>query len=423
MVNDLRSLLHESSELAPYDEFDTSTILRAGRSRTRKRRATVIGAAGLAAAAVIGSAVALGGLAEDQTDRRSPSSDSSEPVGKVLHLEDATAVKLEPVFRSVYKGGYGADYRFVDGVTDDGQVIVRENSGDPELSRLKLVDLATKAETPLPDVPGRVGPVLEASSERVVYSADVDASGQGGSWDLEARALVLDRATATWRTLRWSDLPTGWILGRDIGPDGRLYLAIAPDVDDPIFSNTGKLFSVSLTDPTDVRDEDLVVGNFAIDDDHLVWSELTQTINNKLTVRNLDTGDQLSFDPKSGPCMQATLGLEAGHIVMSQYCGNQDGVTDDRVQVVTTDGEPVVTIQDDEIQGTVDNGGHLVITAKGQGGEGFYSYDLDSGDFIRLSTSTSSLWSSASVPEGYLAWAEEWPDSPMGWVQSVAEAP
>ena len=37
---------------------------------------------------------------------------------------------------------------------------------------------------------------------------------------------------------------------------------------------------------------------------------------------------------------------------MSQYCGTyDDGVRDDRVQVVTTDGEQVVTVQDSGVDG------------------------------------------------------------------------
>lgn len=425
MVNDLRSLLHESSELAPYDEFDPSIILRAGRSRTRKRRATLIGAAGLAAAAVIGSTVALGGLDSPRTAPTSPSGDSSDPVGPVLHLEDASPVELTPMFRTVYKGGYNSDYRFVDGVTDDGQVIVRDNDGNPDHSKLELVDLATGAKTPLPDVPARVGPVLEASTERVVYSADAEPSGQDGGFLLEARALVLDRATETWRELRWPDLPTGWILSRDIGPDGRLYVAIAVGVEDPMTATTGSLFSVSLTDPADVRDEKLTVGSFAIDGNRLVWSDLSQTIISRLTVRNLDTGEESSFDPKTGPCSQANLGLDADRIVMSQQCGTQDGVTDDRVQVVTVTGEPVVTIQDDEIVGMVDGGGHLLITAQGQGGKGVYSYDLASGDFVRLSMSTSPMWGALGsfVPDGYLVWAEGLQGSGLSSVQKVAQAP
>ncbi len=52
-------------------------------------------------------------------------------------------------------------------------------------------------------------------------------------------------------------------------------------------------------------------------------------------------------------------------------------------------GEPVVTFQDHSIDGHVDEGGHLLITAAAPGAKGIYSYDPPTGDFVRLSTSTS----------------------------------
>ncbi|WP_297735254.1 hypothetical protein [Nocardioides sp.] len=42
-------------------------------------------------------------------------------------------------------------------------------------------------------------------------------------------------------------------------------------------------------------------------------------------------------------------------------------MTDDRVQVVSMTGEPVVTFQDDSIRGQLDGGGHLLIEAPGRG--------------------------------------------------------
>ena len=82
MVNELRSLLHETSDNAPYATFDAAAVVRAGRSRTRRRHAAVAGAVGLAAAAVAGSTVVLGGLVPDGGDPAPPSSPNSEPVGR-----------------------------------------------------------------------------------------------------------------------------------------------------------------------------------------------------------------------------------------------------------------------------------------------------------------------------------------------------
>ena len=51
---------------------------------------------------------------------------------------------------------------------------------------------------------------------------------------------------------------------------------------------------------------------------------------------------------------------------MSQYCGTyEDGVRDDRVQVLTTDGEQVVTIQDSGVDGGYLVGGGDFVTVDG----------------------------------------------------------
>lgn len=429
MVNELRNLLHESSDNAPYDAFDPASVVRAGRSRNRRRRATMIGAAGLAAAAVIGSTVVLGALISDKPDPASPSGPNSEPVGPVLRLSDASPADLTPAFESFTDLGDVNTTRFLDGVTEDGRAIVRDSIDDSNRSRLTLVDLATRAEDPMPDIPGQVYVVLEANEEHIVYGADRTVDVQSRDRTSEARAFVLDLANETWRDMRWPNLPQGTMLGRDIGPDGRLYVAINTDADamstiDPD-GMTGDLWSVSLTDPDDVRDEDQVVGNFAIDGNHLVWSELSNGMSNRLTVRDLETGEETSFDPHSGAyCTQSSLGVDADRIVMFQSCVAQNGITDDRIQVVSMTGEPMVTIQDAEIDGYVDGGGHVMIRAQKPKAKGTYSYDLATGDFLRLSTTIPGVtvrfpW---PVSDGWLMWTEgsEQVDS---WMQKVAQLP
>lgn len=409
MVNELRSLLHETSDNAPYAAFDAAAVLRAGRSRTRRRHAAVTGAVGLAAAAVVGSTVALGGLVTDGGDPAPPSSPNTEPVGHVLRLDDATSVDLTPIFRSVNDYDTPTSDRFIDGITEDGQAIVRNYAGTLDRANVMLVDLTSGAEQPLPSITGEARLVLEASEERIVYAGDVASRDRR----VEARALVLDRASATWREMRWPGLPQGTVLGRDIGPDGRLYVAVNTDVDalDSVNPDglTGGLWSVSLTDPDDVRDEELVVGAFAIDGNNLVWSERRSGISNRLTVRDLETSEDSTFDPQSGRyCIQRSLGVDAGRIVMSQDCGTLNGVSDERLQVVSMTGEPVVTFQDDSLTGYVDGGGHLLISSDRPGAGGVYSYDLDTGDFERLSTSVPTLTDYVQEPvsDGYLLWTE-----------------
>ena len=426
MVNELRSLLQESSDNAPYDDFDSAAILRAGRSRNRRRRATVVGVAGLAAAAV----VAVSTLALDldpKADPATPVGPVTEPVGPVLTLSDATSAHLVPVLQTANDLDDVATARFLDGVTEDGQAVVRVDRSGQDSAGLTLVDRATGAEEPLPDVPGRISYLLEATGEHLVYSAEKVITGE--QRQTEARSLVFDRASETWRELRWPELPGGALLGQDIGPDGRLYVAVNPDADAMSALNgeglTGDLWSVSLTDPEDVRDEDLVVGSFAIDDNHLVWSERSGGISNRLTVRDLESGDETSFDPQSGRyCLQSSLGVDADRIVMYQSCVTENGVSDDRIQVVSMTGEPVVTIQDDSITGSGDEGGHVIVSAAGHDNPGAYSYDLTTGDFLRLATGTTrfhmTLW--GPVAEGSLMWTEGQAGG-EGWVQKIALVP
>lgn len=421
MVNELRSLLQDSSDNPPpYLDFDAASIVRSGRSRVRRRRATMIGAAGLAAAAV----VAFSTLALDQdpkADPARPTGPVTEPVGQVLTLSDATSADLDPVYRSVFDADDFDNARLVDGVSDDGQAVVRDAKN---MSTLALVDLASGTEEPLPDVGGKENRLLEASDERLVFSS-LKTSQQ--TRQSEVGVSILDRSSATWSQVTWPDLPAGQLLGIGIGSDDRLYVALNSDaagVEDSFDGTTGALWSASLTDAGDVRDEDRVVGAMAVDGNHLVWGEASQGISNRLTVRDLDSGDESSFDPRSGAyCTQTGLGVDADRIVMSQDCVAQDGASDRRIQVVSLTGDPVTTIQDASIEGYPDHGGHAIIIADGSDNAGVYAYDLAAGDLLRLSTTVPdfALPVPGPVGEGYLLWPEG--QGRGRSTQQVAEAP
>ena len=102
---------------------------------------------------------------------------------------------------------------------------------------------------------------------------------------------IFDRATGAWSTLTWPTLPAddnpSFVT---IGPDGRAYVAVTADRGDvpeggwptgpdgeaddaDAEGDVRALWSMSLTDPTDVRDEGLRVGAFAFTDDALVWTD------------------------------------------------------------------------------------------------------------------------------------------------------
>ena len=76
-------------------------------------------------------------------------------------------------------------------------------------------------------------------------------------------------------------------------------------------------------------------------------------------VRDLATGEEHDFDPHAGErCNLLAFGAGGDRIVLSQYCGTYaDGVRDDRVQILTTDGDQVVTLQDSGVEGGIATAG------------------------------------------------------------------
>ncbi|HSE07532.1 MAG TPA: hypothetical protein VLB29_02610, partial [Nocardioidaceae bacterium] len=81
------------------------------------------------------------------------------------------------------------------------------------------------------------------------------------------------------------------------------------------------------------------------------------------------------------------------------------GVRDDRVQVVSTDGEQVVTVQDSSIDGGLSGeGGVVTVTSYQRGRSGTYVYDLETGRFLRLSDEVSQWAMGGRTPEGKFMW-------------------
>jgi hypothetical protein len=112
-------------------------------------------------------------------------------------------------------------------------------------------------------------------------------------------------------------------------------------------------------------------------------------------VRDLATGDEHAFDPRSGEkCKLLSFGATDERIVMGQYCGSyEDGrVRDDRVQVLDTEGHQVVTLQGDGLDGALASasGAGLVKVTAYESADGTYVYDLDSDRFLRITQGVSS---------------------------------
>ena len=95
------------------------------------------------------------------------------------------------------------------------------------------------------------------------------------------------------------------------------------------------------------------MGDVAFTDTEMVWTDSSNGAAGLVHVRDLASGAERSFDPQAGErCNLLGLGATGDRVVLSQYCGTYaDGGRDDRVQVLTTDGDQVVTLQDDGMDG------------------------------------------------------------------------
>ena len=386
MVNDLRELMHEATDRPPRDHGDLSAVLSSGRRRVRVRRAAVVGGTALAA-----GAIALGSVAWiDPAPADLAAAGVPRPEGPTLRVAGAAPAIEGTDYRELathtnedLDSGNG---EYFDGVTDDGLVLFRvgqDMAGAPE--RYALMDPGTGEKQWLPERPGdgEQSWAIELGADRLVIMRFATTSAD---LSLQTRPVldVFDRTTDRWRTISWPSLPANDVPSFvRLGPDGRAYVALladrgdvpeggwptGPDGDADDADAEGDvraLWSMSLTDPSDVRDEGLMVGDFAFDGDDLVWTDSTNGAAGTVHVRDLATGDETSFDPRmGGRCNLLAFDVAAGRIAMTQYCGTYDGVRDDRVQVVTTEGEQVVTIQDDGLDAgdLVAGGDFLTLTS------------------------------------------------------------
>ena len=308
---------------------------------------------------------------------------------------------------------------YFDGVTDDGLILFREGrTATRRDERYALMDPATGAKQWLADRPGdgeQSWAVDLGSEQLVLMRYDYQESGESSRPVLD----IYDRGSGSWRTIRWPALPTNesaTVLR--LGPDGRAYMTVGttrgsipeggwpqgPDgeADDAdAAGDTSALWSASLTDSSDVRDEGLRVGHFGFDRDHLVWTDSANGAAGRVHVRDLGTGEETSFDPRLGDrCNLLGFDVDGGRIALSQYCGTYTGgMRDDRVQVMTTDGELVITLQDSGVDGgdLIGGGDFLTVAAYAPATGGTYVYDLEDGSLLRLSDSHA-VWAVGQGP-------------------------
>lgn len=427
-MTDLEQLMRDTVGTAPEESFDVGALVVGGRRRIRRRRTTRVLAGSVA---VMAALVVVGVLAPWDTAPVEEPAGVPVPEGTVLHLGQAeTAVEgrdfTEVIARDIPTYPPNSDGT-ISGVTDDGLLVLAQSPGRKEdRAALTLVDPASGEQDPLPN-PDDVDPLtspwpLELDADRLVY------------W-VSPRAQVLDRDTRRWTTVTWNGLPrlTGpEVTSAVLGPDDRIYLTINPSDSVPgeFGDESGAvgvsydLWSVSLTDPTDVRDELLRVGQVDFTSTEMVWTDRDNGNGGLVHVRDLATGGERSFDPRSGArCNLLGLSVSEEDVVLNQYCGTYPGeVRDDRIQIVTTTGEPVVTIQGDGISGgiaQVGPGDVIQISNFGIGNdglEGAYAYDLESRRLLRFSDANSIWEVGGPTPPGSLMWA-----TPLGEGEGIKQ--
>jgi hypothetical protein len=425
MVNDLEVLLRHNVESPPPDRLDLGDVVAAGRQRvrTRRRRGVLLGSAGLAVAAIGAAAVLHAPLG---IGRVGAAGQPPAPDAPTLHLDDARDAVRGSDYRVL--ASYTNDNldrangQYFDGVTTDGQILFRDDS------RLALMDPATGQKDWLPPRPHAQHQawVVELGTHRLVLVTEAGlVSNSDGTMSMRLAADVFDRGTGQWTETTWPGLPTVETPEVVMGPDQRLYVRVlatqgqpppggwptdaSGEADDSnADGSTYRLWSVSPTDSTDVRDERMTVGDLAFTGTSMVWTDSANGKAGLVHVRDLSSGVENTFDPRMGDrCNLLSFGASGDRVVLGEYCGEYDGVRDDRIQVVGLDGGQVVTIQDSGIDGGLagpDDNGLVSIAAQGQNLPGAYVYDLASGTFLRLDDGVSKFSLGGPAPSRQMLW-------------------
>lgn len=417
-MNDLKQLMRDNVAAPPPDRLDLDALVPAGRRRVRRRRTALLGCtAALAAGAVV--AVGIGG--PGGSGRVAEAAHPPKPDAPTIRLADATQAvtgRDYEVLASFTNQNLDRDNgQYFDGVTDDGLVLFRDGPREAQPTpRFALMDPATGAKDWLPDLDigwAQTWPV-ELGADRLVL-AGVDSRSS------RFVTYVFDRAGRQWTTMSWPGLPKAAEPFSFVPHDGRLYLRVPASVGQPppggwptgpdgeaddadAEGDTYHLWSVSLTDSSDVRDEGMTVGDVAFTQGSMVWTDRSGGDPGRVHVRSLATDEEHSFDPQEGEkCNVLSFGATGDRIVMSEYCGTYaDGVRDDRVQVLTTDGDQVVTLQDNGVDGALAGPGSSLVTMTAYQPKlgGTYVYDLAADRLLRVSEGFSRYGSGGGAPDG-----------------------
>jgi hypothetical protein len=150
-------------------------------------------------------------------------------------------------------------------------------------------------------------------------------------------------------------------------------------------------------------------GDVAAFGDHVAWTATYDAPNDRVVVRDRATGKDTSFDPGTGACDQKDLGITADRVVVMVNCadaGAEQTETDvvDRIDVFDLAGRPLARITGDELGPVRVTDRFLTVSSWKQGQAGTYTYDLDSGRFLKVEASMSGLTGEETGSGSTLVW-------------------
>jgi hypothetical protein len=152
-------------------------------------------------------------------------------------------------------------------------------------------------------------------------------------------------------------------------------------------------------------------GDVAAFGSHVAWTASYDAPNDRVVVRDEETGAKTSFDPHTGRCDQKDLGVTSDRVVVMVNCadaGKEQSETDvvDRIDVFDLSGNAIVRIAADDLGPVRMTERFLTISSSKRDEAGTYTYDLDTGRFLKVEDSMSSLAGDETGTGSTLVWQQ-----------------
>jgi hypothetical protein len=398
-MNHLNTLLRDASTDAPPDHLDLDTVLGAARSRVRRRRAVT----GVAVAAVAGLAAGLTLALPGGGDQPEPA-----PPGQVevLTLSDAARAEAGRDYDVLARfTAHSTDEAmtgdFVRGVLPDGTVVTeRYPNGVDGLREVALV--APGGETRTVGAPRDVGNYLGSSGPQIMFGSDTGS----GMWLLD------------YPSLQWGQVFRGRMLDDNnpvqpvsqgipsgAGPRG----GQAPLTYRPAAASGAATRPIVELDMYRMTSAEVAEGGaVASSAGRAAWTDAYDAPVREVTVHAGDS--TTAFDPGTGDCRAKGIGLTADRVVLMTNCDEAGGseYTDvvTRVDVFELDGTPLTRFTDEGFGPVRMSDRFLTLTSWRGEQEGTYTYDLETGRFLRVTDAMSGLAGSETGAGRLVVWEE-----------------